>query len=563
MSQLLCSGVFHPVQGECIRKDGLRLHVLIGGVSYDEENQRSILFAVDLTELKDAQKEIGRLARIVESTDDAIFSISLDAQIVTWNKGAERLYGYQADEILGQSERVLIPADGMSEFERICKLVREGRSLERYSSVLVTKSGKLRPATMTISPLRDDNGVVVGISKISRDRTQEARAERLEEQFRQAQKLEALGRLAGGVAHDFNNILMVITSYAQMLEEHLSPDSRLRKNTQQILKAATRAATLTQHMLAFSRKQVLSMQIIKLDAVVEDIAKMVRRVIGEDIEFTVIPANSLWYTEADPTQITQMVLNLCINARDAMPTGGTLTVEIRNAVVDQQCVSVPEIPCGSYVMLSVADTGMGMTKEVQDHIFEPFFTTKEQGKGTGLGLSTVYGIVQQSGGYIAVRSEPGKGTCFSVYFPKKNRSASTSATTDFIAMQGRGETILVVEDDDAVREAICDHLLTHGYQTLEARGGQEALQVASSYSEPIHVLLTDVIMPKMTGVELGRRLKSIHKETLLLYMSGYADHLLIGHGTPEVEGAFISKPFALTAVANKLQELLVRAQPGQ
>ena len=556
LRQMLETGTFGPVEKEYIRKDGARLPVLVGGAANDEENRPAIVFVLDLTELKKAQTEIDRLARIVESTDEAIISLSLDGRILSWNRGAERLYGYAAPEIIGKSSHVLFPENRKKEYGIVKTSVESGRSLDNYETVHIAKSGELKPVSLTVSPMRDESGQIVGMSTIVRDLTQTKKTQQLEEQFRQAQRLESLGRLTGGVAHDFNNLLMVISSYTEMLQERLPPEDPLRRNTQQVLKASERAADLTQQLLAFSRKQVLSPQIIDLNAVVDETAKMVKRLIGEDIELMLLPTKPLWPVTADPGQMTQVLMNLCVNARDAMQMGGKLTIETQNVVVDAQTAAKhPAFLPGNYAMLAVSDTGVGMTKEVRERLFEPFFTSKERGKGTGLGLATVYGIVKQSGGYIWVYSEPNNGSCFKLYFPRVDQPVTTTMSQQSSTVESHGETILVAEDEDSLRESISEYLKELGYMVLKASDGQQALELADHHGGRIHLLLTDVIMPKMSGAELARRL-ACRSGMVTLFMSGYTDDAIVNHGVLQAGMAFIQKPFSLSALARKVRELL-------
>jgi signal transduction histidine kinase/CheY-like chemotaxis protein len=380
----------------------------------------------------------------------------------------------------------------------------------------------------------------------------------LEEQFRQAQKMEAVGRLAGGVAHDFNNLLMVITSYTEMMVEQLDPQDKLRRNLAQVLKAADRAASLTHQLLAFSRKQVLCPQIIDTNSVVEDSLKMIQRLIGEDIELSVSLAKPLWAVKADPAQIVQVVMNLCVNARDAMPDGGELTIKTENISVDAEAVRErPAFVPGNYASLTVSDTGVGMDMEVQAHIFEPFFTTKKLGAGTGLGLSTVYGIVKQSGGYLWLNSEPGCGSSFSLYFPAVDQPLTTTITPEVKNSEGQSETILLVEDEEALRESISTYLTLHGYQVLEAANGVQALQIATQHPESIHMLITDMILPKMSGTELARKLATMRPQMIILYISGYTDRELTGRDTSQSSG-FLQKPFALRTLLNLMGEMTAK-----
>jgi two-component system, cell cycle sensor histidine kinase and response regulator CckA len=563
--ELIAKGAAKPYEKQYIRKDGSRVAVLVGGEQHEEN--KVIAFVLELTELKEAQREVARLARIVESTDVAIISVSLDGRILSWNQGAERLYGYRASEAVGQPESIIIPNGRDKEYENLRDALLSDRSMiGRYQTIRLTKSKEPKSVSIAISTLRDEAGNVVGWSKIAHDLTHAKRAEQLEEQFRQAQKLEAVGRLAGGVAHDFNNLLMVISSYTEMMEARLEPDHRLRNNTREVLKATEKAAALTQQLLAFSRKQVLLPQIIDLNVIVEETTKMSKRLIGEDIEVSFLPSKDLWAIQADPGQITQILLNLYVNARDAMPTGGKLTITTRNVVVDSVSASHqhPSFLAGSYAVLTVSDNGAGMTEEIKERIFEPFFTTKAS-KGTGLGLSTVYGIVKQSGGYIWVQSAPGEGSRFELFFPQVAQPVTGSASPFAIGScaEGQGETILVVEDENSLRVSVCEYLEEHGYSVLQAQNGEQALDISGGHSGPIHVLLTDVIMPKISGVELSKRLRD-RDEMITMYMSGYTDDAIANQGVLQAGVSLIHKPFPLSELARKLREVLDgRAKEGK
>ncbi len=555
VEEIIRTGSFQPYEKEFIRRDGSRVPVIVGGTL--TEGNEAIVFVLDITERKKTQAELQQLARIVESADVAIISLALDGTILSWNKGAERLLGYSQSEIVGTSEDILLPAGNKSEWVSAREAAAQGKGLEEYRTVLTAKNGEQRPVALTISLVRDSGGKVVGISKIVNDRTQVVKAQQLEEQFRQAQKLESLGRLAGGVAHDFNNLLMVISSWAQMLQDELRPEDKLRKNTQQIIKAAGRAASLTQQMLAFSRKQVLAPQSIDLNVIIDETTRMAKRLIREDIELSFLPGRPLSAIEADPGQITQVLLNLCVNARDAMPNGGKLTIQTRDVEVNaREAASIgAAFAPGKYVMIEVKDTGTGISKDVQARIFEPFFTTKPMGQGTGLGLSMVYGVVKQSGGDILVDSEPGRGTSFKLYFPRAEKRMEKKPV-ELGAMRGLGEVILVVEDEDALREAVCEHLSQNGYIVLHAADGQEALELAQRRAGPIHVLLADVIMPKMSGPELARRLRHWHPRMVTLYMSGYTDDAILDQGILRPGMQLIQKPFSFSTLSRKLRESL-------
>ena len=379
----------------------------------------------------------------------------------------------------------------------------------------------------------------------------------LEQQFRQAQKMEAIGRLAGGIAHDFNNLLMVISGYTQMLLDQLEGESPLRKAATEIEKAADRAASLTRQLLAFSRKQVLSPKVLDLNALVLDNLKMLPRLLGEDIEVVNVPAGDLGRIKADPGQLAQVILNLAVNARDAMPHGGRLILETANARLDESYTQRrTSMPAGEYVVLSISDTGLGMDAETQSHIFEPFFTTKGQ-QGTGLGLSTVYGIVKQSGGYIWVYSEPARGTTFKIYFPRVVE-AELPAEAEASAKKAAGgkETILLVEDEATVRELVRRFLERHDYSVLEAENGRAALDIVTQYTGRIHLLVTDIIMPDMNGRELARRLLRLRPGTPVLYMSGYTERTIQQNGELEPGLAFLQKPFTEQTLTEKVRAVL-------
>jgi len=379
----------------------------------------------------------------------------------------------------------------------------------------------------------------------------------LEEQFRQAQKMEAVGRLAGGVAHDFNNILMVIKAYTEVMQEQLGPEHGFRKNLDQVQKAAERAAALTLQLLAFSRKQVLLPRIIDLNSVVGDSLKMLQRLIGEDVELDVSLDKSLWAVKADPGQIVQILMNLFVNARDAMRNGGKLTILTENASFNVEAARTrPNFVPGDYAALIVRDNGTGMTKEVQAHLFEPFYTTKESGRGTGLGLSTVFGIVKQSGGYILVDSELGRGSSFAIYLPAIDAPLTAIIAPKIKDAEGHGETVLLVEDDEALRESISTYLNLHGYKVLEAANGAQALPIASQHAGSLQVLITDMILPKMSGTEVAREVAKMIPRVVTLNMSGYTDRELVDYDPASSTTGFLQKPFALQTLLHKLRELI-------
>ncbi|PYV43796.1 MAG: hybrid sensor histidine kinase/response regulator [Acidobacteria bacterium] len=395
-----------------------------------------------------------------------------------------------------------------------------------------------------------------------RDISERKRAEEAlrqsEEQLRQSQKMEAVGRLAGGIAHDFNNLLTAIIGYGEILLNKLGDRSPLSADILEIKKAGERAATLTRQLLAFSRKQVLQPRVLNLNDVVTGMENMLRRLIGEDIDFVTHPDPALGQVKADPGGIEQVILNLVVNARDAMPVGGKLTIETANVDLDQAYArDHVAVQPGPYVMLAVSDSGIGMTAEVRSHLFEPFFTTKEEGKGTGLGLSTTYGIVKQSGGNIWVYSELGRGATFKIYLPHVEEAVvPVEAKLSSAETKKACETILVVEDEEVIRRLVCSILQEHGYTLLDARNGSEALMISERHAGPIHLMLTDVVMPQMGVRELTQAIARSRPQTRVLYVSGYTDDAIIHHGVLDEGMHFIQKPFTTVALSRKVREVL-------
>ncbi len=431
---------------------------------------------------------------------------------------------------------------GISQYRLVA---RDGRILWVEARTTVVKNAEGRPVGM--------RGVMMDIT--AGKETDRAKSQ-LEEELRQAQKIESIGRLAGGVAHDFNNLLTAINGYADLMLEDLAEDHRWRGAVTEIRRAGERAADLTGQLLAFSRRQLLQPRVLDLNVLVTDSTKMLKRLLGEDIEVITSLDPTLGHVTADAGQLHQIILNLAVNARDAMPRGGQLTIETQNVVLDEEQLHL-SLPPGAYVMLAVSDNGSGMDQETLSRIFDPFFTTKESTKGTGLGLSTVYGIVKQSGGTIFVYSEPGRGTTFKIYLPRSDKavSATTEPRVEVDTLRG-SETVLVVEDEEAVRKLIEQALRKYGYRVIEATNGAEALRVCENHDPPIRLMVTDVVMPGMSGRELAARVREQLPDLRVLYMSGYTDDTVIRHGLLDASMFFLQKPFTPSALARKVRETL-------
>jgi PAS domain S-box-containing protein len=630
-----------------------------------------------------------RLADIVDSSDDAIIGKTLEGVITSWNQGARRIFGYTADEVVGKSISLLIPPGREEEEPTILEMLAKGEN-KRFETVRRRKDGQDIDVAVTVSPVRDPGGRVVGISKVARDITDRKRTEgelarardaaqaaalhasevrfarladsgligialsdasgairdandmylrtlgytredlragklrwaemtppewklanvrvaeqlarsgvavpfekeyfrkdgsrvpvlvgiatleptsninfmidlterkraettlrETENQLRQAQKMDAVGRLAGGVAHDFNNLLSVIMSYSEMALGDLKPSDPLHADMGEIHKAASRAAGLTRQLLLFSRQQVVEPRVLDLHEVLASMDKMLRRILGEDVEMVLLAPTTTGRINADPSHLEQVVMNLVVNARDAMPTGGKLTIETANVVLDESYALGHR-----HVMLAVTDTGTGMDRETQTRIFEPFFTTKEKGKGTGLGLSTVFGIVQQSGGSVWVYSEPGKGTSFKIYLPRVDAEADAPVLQVPTGTLRGTETILLVEDEEQVRAVVLNVLRRQGYHVITTQNAGEALLLCERHTDKIDLLLTDVVMPGMSGPELARRLATSRPEMRVLCMSGYTDDSIVRHGVLDSGVAFLQKPVTPASLAKKVREVL-------
>ena len=507
----------------------------------------------DITERKRAEQERARLTTAIEQASEGVVITDNGGIIQYVNPAFSVITGYSRQEALGKNPSILKSGEQSAEFyATLWGTVLSGK-VWKGEMTNRRKDGGLYPERMSITPVLNEEGEITHLIAMKEDITGR---QMLENQYRQAQKMEAVGRLAGGVAHDFNNLLTIINGYNELMIEQFAANDPMRTYATEIKGAGERAVGLTRQLLAFSRQEVLAPKVFDLNTLIAKVSKMLKRLIGEDISMVFSPTPLPVTIKADPGHIEQVLMNLAVNSRDAMPRGGKLTVQTSLIQVDESYTSThfPMTP-GSYVMVAVSDTGSGMNKDIQTHIFEPFFTTKEQGKGTGLGLATVYGIVKQSGGYIWVYSEPGEGTCFKIYLPEV--AGAPEATMEPVGATGGSETILLVEDDDRLRGLTRMILETRGgYKVLESSGGKEALRVEGELTEPIHLLLTDVVMPGMSGRELGEKLTALRPEMKVLYMSGYTDDTVVRHGVLEAEMAFIQKPFSPQSLLRKVREFL-------
>jgi two-component system cell cycle sensor histidine kinase/response regulator CckA len=517
-------------------------------------------FFTDITQRKRAEEALqtaeGKYRGIFENALEGIYQSTPGGKYISANPALARMFGFTSPQELINARTDISNQEYVTPQSRV-ELVAEleNRGVVRgFEYQAYRRDGSTMWVSVSAHAVKNDRGHITHFEGTVQDVTQRRE---LEQQLRQMQKIEAVGRLAGGVAHDFNNILMAISSYAELLHGKLPEKDGSRRYVDEIAKATDRAASLTQGLLAFSRKQVISPKVLDLNALITDQAKMLKRLIPENIELFFLPGDSLGRVKVDPSQVEQIVMNLVINAKDAISNVGKILVETCNAELDQPEDGLHHsAPNENYVMLAVSDTGCGMDAETQTHIFEPFFTTKEQGKGTGLGLAIVFGIVKQSGGHVFVHSELGHGTTFKVYLPRvedavQSKDVETSATS----FRG-SETILLVEDEEAVRESAAEYLVANGYTVLKAEAGPAALKIAEEHSQPIHLLLTDLIMPQMSGRELAGKIAGIHPETKVVFMSGYSNNLLSNEQVLDSKHVLLQKPFRLTVLGSSIREAL-------
>ncbi|MDE2059810.1 MAG: response regulator [candidate division NC10 bacterium] len=530
--------------------------------------ERTAALEQEITERKQAEHALAaseRLRRsILDSIEEGVYGLDLDGRIIFENPAALKIFGWQAHEILGQHSHTLMHhhrADGSVYPVEDCPTyhtLHDGQIRHVHNEVFFRKDGTSFPVEYTASALRDDAGVITGVVVSFRDITE---FKQLQEQFVQSQKLEAIGVLAGGIAHDFNNNLSAILGFSDLALEKLRPDDPVGRYLEQVKKAGEQSAALTRQLLAFSRKQLLQPRVLELNALIAEDTTMLKRLIGEEIDLHRQLDPELGHIRADPAQLEQVLMNLVVNARDAMPQGGTLTIETGNVELDKPyaCVCGPiAIPSGRYVRLAVIDTGCGMDAVTRARIFEPFFTTKELGKGTGLGLSTAYGIVKQSGGYICVYSTPGQGATFEIYLPQVDAPLEAGPLREFVTpLRPGAATVLLVDDDELVRTIARETLQVQGYTVLEAMNGGGALLISERYQGPIDLLLTDVVMPYMSGSELAQRLTAQRPATRVLYMSGYTDDTLAPHGVLAPGTMLLAKPLTPENLLRTVQEALV------
>src|SRR5581483_2357497 len=543
---------------EAYRKDGSKIWVSKSVRAVPDASGSVLHYEGSVQDVTARKRMEAKVRILLDSTPDAMVIVGGNGKIAVVNNQVAKVFGYTPEELVGQESEILVP-ERFRANNPICrspKAFNSGSVINGLDLYARRKDGTEFPVDISTSAVETDEGVLqaAAIRDISERRL-------LEEQFRQAQKMEAVGRLAGGVAHDFNNLLMIISSYGQLMLDQNSLTDSAQKHIKQILGAAERTAAVTKQLLAFSRRRQPATTVLDLNVVVQDLAKMLPRLLGEDIQMSIEPASERSTVKADLTYLDQIIMNLAVNARDAMPKGGRLRIKTANIDADSPYAAAhPPLTPGKYAMISVTDNGTGMDQETKSHIFEPFFTTKEPGKGTGLGLATVYGIVQQSGGCILVESTLGAGTTFEVYLPRIAAALSKDSAGAVVSkVQARGETILLVEDEAGLRAAATEYLGLKGYTVLPASGGPEALRIAENHQDPIAVLVTDVIMPEMGGIELAKRLLQLRPALMVVYMSGYSNQEL-----PEREDIVVlQKPFALSVLDESLRRLLAKQTAKQ
>ena len=543
-----------PWRGDSVgrRKSGERYDIEWSITPMGDGLFSTVIF--DITERKKDAESMKNLVTAIEQVSETIFITDLDGMIQYCNPAFERLTGYSKEETIGQNVKVFRSGKETSEFyQDLWATIRQGKV---WTGRLTnkTKNGFIYEEDASLSPIRNSLGEFSGFLAVKRDVTERLQLER---QLFQAQKLESIGRLAAGIAHDFNNLLTAINGYSDLLLSQLGAEDPLRSYAGEIRKAGERSASLTKQLLIFSRKQVIEPRILNLNTTIRGSVTMLQRLIGEEIAVETHLDGSLGQVMADPTQIDQVIMNLAVNARDAMSHGGRLKIETKNVDVCEVTATIfPDAIPGRYVLLTVTDDGQGMTETIREHLFEPFFTTKEVGKGTGLGLATVYGIVRQSGGWIDLSSELGMGTSFRIYLPRIDGCPLTEAKDISGPAEGGDETILIVEDQEAVRSFTTVALEGYGYHVLEAPNGRTALAVAKRYPGVIHLLLTDVVLPGMKARKLSETLKGLHPNLKVLFTSGYSTDAIAHRGILDHGVSYLPKPFSPDELAAKIRGLL-------
>jgi two-component system, cell cycle sensor histidine kinase and response regulator CckA len=550
--------------GQARRKDGSTFWVSMNAQICRDETGKMVGtegFVRDITERRRGDAEREQLARAIEQAAEIILVTDGQGTIQYVNPAFEIVTGYSREEAIGKTPRIVKSGEQDEAFYRSLWETIGGGRIWQGRFVNRKKDGTTYTEEATISPVRDAGGVIAAFVAVKRDITRDLS---LKAQLLQSQRMEGIGRLAGGVAHDFNNLLSVILNCTEFALQGVREGDPMKSDLQEVLKAGERAAALTRQLLAFSRKQVLEPQVLNLNRIVDNLERMLRRVIGEDVNLKLALQPALGRVRADPGQIEQVLMNLVINARDAMPAGGRLTIETAEVELDEEYTAHHmSVAPGPYVLLAISDTGCGMDDQTKSRLFEPFFTTKEKGKGTGLGLSTVYGIVKQSGGDIWAYSELGRGTTFKVYFPLATEEGDPVPASRMPQRPAIGtETILVVEDEPAVREVAVRILRAAGYRVLTAANGNDALLTSQTYSGVIDLLLTDVVMPKTGGRQIAERMCVQRPDMRVLYMSGYTDDAIVHQGVLDPGTRFIGKPFSAADLTRKIRDALDDAVPG-
>ena len=498
---------------------------------------------------------------IIEASPLAIFSLDGDGFVITWNRAAEQIFGWKEEELIGRILPI-VQEDQQEVFANLRKSAIGGQSISRLELVRQRKDGSPVDISLSIGPILDKDGKPIVIMAVAEDITErkknEKEKESLNAQLNQAQKMESIGRLAGGVAHDYNNMLSVILGYTELAEENLNSVANVSLALKEIKRATNKSIDITRQLLAFSRKQTISPRILDLNKTIESMFKMLQHLIGENINLAWSPDNSIWPIKMDPSQVDQILANLCVNARDAIDDVGKITIESGTRIFDEAyCETHAGFVPGEFVMLSISDDGCGMDNEVLEHAFEPFYTTKEMGKGTGLGLAMIYGIVKQNDGFINIYSEPDHGTTVTIYFPRTDAPIKVIQDVDNSAVQTRGsETVLLVEDEKMILKLTKTMLELNGYAVMDFTEPDEALEYAREHTDDIHVLITDVVMPRMNGRRLAQEIKAICPFIKVLFVSGYTENAITHQGVLDEGVNFLQKPFSQQELATKLRIII-------